>query len=65
VRKTATISQAARLLGVSPSTVRTLIDSGKLPGWRVGDHRRVPLAKVEQYRKGEGMAKVEGTSSSG
>lgn len=37
-------THAARLLGVSVSTVHRWIDSGRLRGWRVGGTRRVSRA---------------------
>jgi excisionase family DNA binding protein len=44
-----TVSEAALMLGVSPATVRRMVDSGMIYGWRIpstGKHRRIPLTEV-------------------
>jgi excisionase family DNA binding protein len=46
------LSQAAELLGVHPSTVRTWADHGNLPAQRTqGGHRRFRRADVEQWQR--------------
>lgn len=42
------IAESARLLGLSESTVKRLLASGKLVAVRVGVHRRIP--RDELYR---------------
>lgn len=34
-----TVAEAARILGVDPSTVRELVRIGQVEGWHVGKHR--------------------------
>lgn len=35
--------QAAQLLGLSPTTVKTMVENGSLPAWKTsGGHRRIP-----------------------
>ncbi len=47
------LSEAARLIGVHPSTVRSWADSGKLPVHRtVGGHRRFFRSDIEAFRRG-------------
>jgi len=46
------LSQAAELLGVHPSTVRSWADQGSLPAQRTqGGHRRFRRADVEQWQR--------------
>jgi excisionase family DNA binding protein len=46
------LSQAAELLGVHPSTLRTWADHGSLPAQRTqGGHRRFRRADVEQWQR--------------
>jgi len=52
-----TVSEAARLLGVSPATVRRMLDSGVIQGWRIPlgtRHRRIPRAEIERVMQGTG-----------
>ena len=49
-----TVSEAARLLGVSPTTVRRMLDAGVIRGWRIPigtRHRRIPADEVERIRR--------------
>jgi len=47
-----TLSEAARLLGVHPSTVRAWSDKGLLPVYRTqGGHRRYRRSEVELWAK--------------
>lgn len=43
------ITEAARLLGVSSSTVRRLIAAGRLRTINVGKELRVPVAAIEEF----------------
>jgi len=47
-----TTTEAARVLGCSPSTIRRMIDHGVLRGYRIplSKHRRVAKAEVERIR---------------
>ncbi len=55
-----TTGQAAKLLGCCPRTLSKLIDSGKIPGWRLpgGGDRRVKREDVERL-KTDGAVKQE------
>jgi excisionase family DNA binding protein len=45
-----TPEEAARLLGLSPFTVRRLLRQGELPGRKVGKRQwRIPRADLEEY----------------
>lgn len=46
-------SKAARILGVSATLVKTLVDQRKLQGWKTqGGHRRISLESIEAYLSG-------------
>ncbi len=47
-----TSSQAAQVLGVSRQHVADLADSGRLPSWHAGSHRRFRREDVIAYRAG-------------
>ena len=49
--------EIARLFGVSPDTVRRLIDNGQLPSVRISDDgwRRVEKQAVIDYAKSKGI----------
>ena len=50
-----TVSEAARLLGVSPATIRRMMDSGALHGWRIPigtRHRRIPREEIQRLMQG-------------
>lgn len=47
-----TTSEAARLLGVSNTTVQTMVERGELRAWKtMGGHRRISLAAIERLRR--------------
>jgi len=52
-----TTRQVADRLGVSRPHVVSLIEVGKLPGTKVGTHRRVLLSDLEAYRVRESAAR--------
>ena len=54
---TLTTRQVAERLGVSRPHVVSLIEAGKLPGTKVGTHRRVLLSDLEAYRVRESAAR--------
>ena len=43
-------SDAARLAGVDPNSIRYLMRSGKFTTWRVGCHVFIPLVEAQEYR---------------
>lgn len=46
-----TTPEAARLLGISPSTVQQLVEAGIIKAWKTkGGHRRIPLSAVYAYK---------------
>ena len=47
-RITRTVGEVAHLLGVSPMTVRRMIDNGQLGAIRAGRTARVPVAEVDR-----------------
>lgn len=51
--------EAARLLGVSVSTVQAWVDSGELEAWKtVGGHRRISLVSVKSLIERQGASVV-------
>ena len=55
-----TLGEAARLLGVHPSTVRTWSDQGKLPVKRTqGGHRRFPRHAIELWDQSQTLPEPE------
>lgn len=55
-----TLSQAAELLGVHPSTIRSWADSGRLPVQRTsGGHRRFRRADVELWNQSQRLRPSE------
>lgn len=44
-----TTQEAADILGISRPTMARLLDSGKIPSWKVGTHRRVRLEEVMAF----------------
>jgi excisionase family DNA binding protein len=47
-----TTSEAARLLGVSNTTVQTMVERGELRAWKtLGGHRRISVAAIERLRR--------------
>ena len=53
-----TTKQAAKILGISVTSVQQLVESGEIEAWKTkGGHRRIPLAAVHCYR-GTPLAKV-------
>jgi excisionase family DNA binding protein len=52
------VLELSRYLGLSPNTVRKLIDSGRLPGRRTaGGHRRVTEGQARAFRETTGAAR--------
>lgn len=46
-----TTQEAARLLGISVTSVQQLVESGEIEAWKTkGGHRRIPLAAVHAYK---------------
>ena len=46
-----TVREAAKLVGVSPDTVRRWADAGRLASYRLpSGHRRFDQSKVERFR---------------
>ena len=59
-RKWLSLSKAAEVLGVHPSTIRNWADQGKLPVHRTqGGHRRFLANELELWRKSERAASPE------
>lgn len=48
-----TTQQAADILGISRPTMAHLLDSGQIPSWKVGTHRRVRLEEVVAFSKSQ------------
>jgi excisionase family DNA binding protein len=44
-----TYQEAAELLGVSPRSVWTLVNTGALPAARIGRSVRIPRTELEKY----------------
>jgi excisionase family DNA binding protein len=50
-----TTHEAAKLLGVSVTSVQQLVESGALEAWKTkGGHRRIPLAAVQAFKSESG-----------
>jgi excisionase family DNA binding protein len=46
-----TTQEAAKLLGISVTSVQQLVESGAIEAWKTkGGHRRIPLAAVQAYK---------------
>ncbi|PFG75150.1 helix-turn-helix domain-containing protein [Tepidiforma thermophila] len=48
-RLTCTVEEAARLLGISRTLAYRLVKSGKLPSFKVGKRRLIPVTAVETF----------------
>lgn len=48
-----TLTEAARLLGISRTTIHKLVGNGSLPYRRVGADRRIPRAALESFAQSE------------
>ena len=48
-RLTCTVEEAARLLGISRTLAYRLVQSGKLPSFKVGKRRLIPVTAVERF----------------
>lgn len=52
-----TTQEAARMLGISVTSVQQLVEAGVLEAWKTrGGHRRIPLRAVQAYRANAGKA---------
>lgn len=52
-----TTQEAAKLLGISVTSVQQLVESGVIEAWKTkGGHRRIPLAAVHAYQASLGRA---------
>jgi excisionase family DNA binding protein len=50
-----TTQEAARLLGISVTSVQQLVEAGIIEAWKTkGGHRRIPLAAVHAYKASPG-----------
>jgi len=50
-RKFLSTSAVANMLGLSTSSIQSLVDSGTLQGWRTrGGHRRIPVESIDEYQ---------------
>ncbi|HEY3228825.1 MAG TPA: helix-turn-helix domain-containing protein [Roseiflexaceae bacterium] len=47
------VEEAARLLSLSRSMIYALLNSGELPSVRCGTARRIPLAALQAWVKGQ------------
>lgn len=51
IAEVCTTQQAAKLLGISVTSVQQLVETGVLEAWKTqGGHRRIPLAAVRAYK---------------
>ncbi len=51
VAEVCTTQRAARLLGISVTSVQQLVEAGVIDAWKTkGGHRRIPLAAVQAYK---------------
>lgn len=52
-----TTQEAARILGISVTSVQQLVEAGVIEAWKTkGGHRRIPLAAVRAYKAAPGAA---------
>lgn len=56
-----TTQEAARILGISVTSVQQLVEAGVIEAWKTkGGHRRIPLAAVQAYKAAPGTARETG-----
>jgi excisionase family DNA binding protein len=48
-RKAVNVSEAARVLGLHPHTVRALVERGELYSVRVGKRILIPVAELDRF----------------
>lgn len=57
-------SEAARILGVSNTTVQIMVERGELDAWRTrGGHRRISLASIERLKASRSARNVRRSDS--
>lgn len=54
-----TLIEASVILGITPSQVRQLMDSGKIRGYRFNSERRIPKEYLDRYIANKGENAVD------
>lgn len=61
--KVCTTQEAAKLLGISVTSVQQLVEAGVIEAWKTkGGHRRIPLAAVHAYKAAPASAEMKGAA---
>jgi excisionase family DNA binding protein len=61
-----TTRHAAKILGISVTSVQQLVETGALTAWKTtGGHRRIPLDAVNEYKRSRATAHGSGTDITG
>jgi len=57
VREQFTTTEAAKMLGISRTTLMKMIDSGEIDSVKVASHHRIPAPAIQRYERTHGVGR--------
>lgn len=57
VREQFTTTEAAKMLGISRTTLMKMIDAGEIDSVKVASHHRIPAPAIQEYERSRGIVR--------